>query len=77
MVVFSLSVPPADLPRCGGMFALATAGLILSWRGTRAWRVTWTIALGVASLAGALEIVAGSRIHHQLRDAQRLKAAPP
>ena len=65
LVCFSLSVPPGDLPLCGGMFAVAAAGLALAFRGTRAWRVVWTTALMVSILGGAIEVVAGKRIAQQ------------
>ena len=65
LVCFSLSVPPADLPLCGLMFALAVGGLILVRRDTRFWRVVWTTALIASVLFGVLELVAGKRIAHQ------------
>jgi hypothetical protein len=65
LVIFSLSVPPADLPLCGLMFALAAFGLFLARRESRTWRVVWTSALVVSILCGVLEIVAGQRIAQQ------------
>jgi len=71
MVVFSLSVPPADLLLCAAMLALASLGLALTFRGRLTWRRIWTSALVVATICGTLEIVAGRRIA-----AQRAQAFP-
>ena len=65
LVICSLSVPPADLPLCGLMFAIAAFGLVLARRESRAWRVVWTIALIVSILCGVLEIIAGQHIARQ------------
>jgi hypothetical protein len=65
LVVFSLSVPPGDLPLCGLMFVLAGFGLVLARRESRAWRVIWLSALIVSVLCGVLEVVAGQRIARQ------------
>lgn len=65
LVCFSLGVPPADLPLCGLMFALAAFGLFLSRRESRAWRIVWMIALIASVIFGALEIIAGRNIAHQ------------
>jgi hypothetical protein len=65
LVIFSLSVPPADLPLCGLMFVLAGAGFLLARHENRAWRLIWFIALIASVLCGALEVVAGRRIAHQ------------
>jgi 4-amino-4-deoxy-L-arabinose transferase-like glycosyltransferase len=70
LVVFSLSVPPNDLPICGLMFALAGVGYMLARRESRAWRLIWVIALAISVLCGVLEVVAGQRIarrrsHHE------------
>jgi len=65
LVVFSLSVPPGDLPLCGLMLALAGCGFVLAHRESRAWRAIWLSALVVSALCGVLEVVAGHRIAHQ------------
>jgi hypothetical protein len=65
LVCFSLSVPPADLPLCGLMLALAAAGLVLARHESRAWRTIWTIALILSILGGILQIVAGQRLARQ------------
>jgi hypothetical protein len=70
LVVFSLSVPPADLPLCGLMFVLAGAGFLLARHESRAWRLVWVLALVASVLCGVLQVVAGHRIarqrsHHQ------------
>jgi hypothetical protein len=66
LVIFTLSVAPADLPLCGLMFFLASLGLFLARREGRIWRVIWTSALILSILFGVLEVVAGQRIAHQL-----------
>jgi len=76
LVVFSLSVPPGDLPLCGLMLILALLGLMLAWRESRAWRLIWISALILSVLCGGLEIVAGQRISRQ-RSRQRSSAANP
>jgi len=65
LVIFSLSVPPGDLPLCGLMLILAVAGLALGWGQSRTWRLIWMSALILSMLCGALEIVAGHRIGRQ------------
>jgi hypothetical protein len=65
LVVFSLSVPPGDLPLCGLMLALAVLGFMLARRQSRAWQLIWLTALGVSVLCGILEVVAGQRIARQ------------
>ena len=65
LVVFSLSVPPADLPLCGLMFVLSVFGLVLARRDIRAWRVVWTSALITSIIFAVLEIIAGRNIAHQ------------
>ncbi|MGD0413063.1 MAG: hypothetical protein ABSC18_15335 [Verrucomicrobiota bacterium] len=65
LVVFSLSVPPADLPLCGLMFVLSVLGLVLARRDIRAWRVVWTGALITSIIFAVLEIIAGQNIAHQ------------
>ena len=65
LVIFSLSVPPADLPLCGLMFVLSAFGLVLARRYSRAWRVIWISALIMSILCGVLEVVAGQRIARQ------------
>jgi hypothetical protein len=65
LVVFSLSVPPADMPLCGLMFVLAVFGLVLARRESRIWRVVWTVALIAAIIFAVLEIVAGRNIANQ------------
>lgn len=76
LVVFSLSVPPGDLPLCGLMLILAVVGLFLARRESRAWRLIWMSALAVSVLCAGLEIVAGQRIAHQ-RSQQKPSAANP
>ena len=65
LVIFSLSVPPGNLPLCGLTFVLAGIGFLLARHESRAWRLVWVIALTVSVLCGALEVVAGQRIAHQ------------
>jgi hypothetical protein len=65
LVIFSLSVPPADLPLCGLMFALAALGFFLARQESQVWRVVWIITLIVSILCGALEIIAGQHIARQ------------
>lgn len=65
LVVFSLSVPPADLPLCGLMFVLSVFGLVLARREIRAWRVVWTGALIASIILAVLQIIAGRNIAHQ------------
>jgi hypothetical protein len=65
LVVFSLSVPPGDLPLCGLMFALPGVGFMLAHRESRAWRLIWLSALVVSVLCGILEAVAGQRSARQ------------
>jgi len=65
LVVFSLSVPPNDLPICGLMFALAGVGYMLARRESRAWRLIWGSALAISVLCGVLEVVAGQRVARQ------------
>lgn len=72
---FSLSVPPADLPLCGLMFAWAVLGLILARGESRTWRAIWLSALILSILGGALEFVAGKRIAHQHADNSSSKEA--
>jgi 4-amino-4-deoxy-L-arabinose transferase-like glycosyltransferase len=76
LVVFSLSVPPGDLPLCGLMFALAAFGLVLARRESRAWRLIWLCALVISVLCGVLEVVAGQRIVRQRSQAQSSLANP-
>jgi hypothetical protein len=78
LVVFSLSVPPGDLPLCGLMFVLAGFGFILARRESRAWRLIWLSALILSLLCGALELVAGQRIarqrsHHEASSANQVR----
>lgn len=65
LVSFSLSVPPADFPLCVLLFVLAGAGLFLSLRESRVWRIFWIIALVLAVAFGVLEVVAGKLIAHE------------
>jgi hypothetical protein len=65
LVVFSLSVPPADLPLCGLLFVLAVFGLVLGRRESRAWRVVWTFALIMSVVFVVLQFIAGRNIAHQ------------
>jgi len=65
LVVFSLSVPPADLPLCGLLFVLAAFGLVLARRESRAWRVVWTVALIASVIFAVLQVIAGRNIAHQ------------
>lgn len=76
LVVFSLSVPPSDLPLCGLMFALAGVGCVLARRESRAWRLIWASALVLSLLCGVLEVVAGQRIARQ-RSRDRSSLANP
>jgi hypothetical protein len=76
LVVFSLGVPPGDLPLCGLMLILAVLGLMLAWRERRPWRVIWMAALILSVLCGGLEIVAGQRIARQ-RSRKKSSAANP
>jgi 4-amino-4-deoxy-L-arabinose transferase-like glycosyltransferase len=76
LVVFSLNVPPGDLPLCGLMFALAAFGLVLARRESRAWRLIWLCALIISVLCGVLEVVAGQRIVRQRSQAQSRLANP-
>jgi hypothetical protein len=65
LVIFPLSVPPADLPLCGLMFTLAAFGFFLARQESQVRRVVWTIALSVSILCGVLEIIAGQHIARQ------------
>ena len=76
LVVFSLSVPPADLPLCGLMFGLAGVGFILARRESRAWRLIWLSALIVSVLCGVLEVMAGQRTARQRSRHQSSLANP-
>jgi hypothetical protein len=77
LVVFSLSVPPRDLPLCGLMFALSGFGFVLARRETRAWRLIWLSAFVISVLCGVLEVVAGQRIARQRSHHQSNLANPP
>ena len=66
LVVFSLSVPPADFPLCVMMFVLAVLGLTLARKENRAWRAIWTVGVVIAIVAGVLQIVAGRRVAARL-----------
>jgi hypothetical protein len=79
LVVFSLSVPPRDLPLCGLMFTLAGVGYVLARRESRAWRLIWFSALVLSLLCGVLQVVAGQRIarqrsHHESNSANPARA---
>lgn len=76
LVVFSLSVPPRDLPLCGLMFALGGFGFLLARREGRAWRLIWLGALVIAVLCGILEVLAGQSISRQ-RSHQQSNVANP
>ena len=77
LVVFSLSVPPGDLPLCGLMFVLAGVGFMLARRERRAWRLIWLSALIVSVLCGVLEVMAGQRIARQRSHHESSLANPP
>ena len=65
LLVFSLGVPPHDLPLCVMTFVLAACGFLLARRESKAWRTIWIGAVVVSVLCGALEVVAGHRIARQ------------
>ena len=62
---FSLSVPPADFPLFVFMLAIAAFGLCLTSPESPKWRVAWTVALVIALLGGAFELLAGKRLAQQ------------
>jgi hypothetical protein len=70
LAVFSLGVPPHDLPLFGGMFAVACVGWVLRYRHSRRWNVIWAIACIIAVIGAILEIVAGRCLAQQRSESQ-------